>query len=85
MSRSHYERGEFIRAKMSLYILHDLGDEKINAEQAGDIEDLMRSIETSGMTFNLELAKHEYYQRAIEEWRKYKEAKRQTFKESRGI
>lgn len=77
MKKSQYKRGEFIKAKIGLSILHDLGNGKIDAEQAGDIEDLMREIETSGITFNIELTKHEYYQRAIEAWRECLEAKRQ--------
>lgn len=82
MKKSQYRRGEFIKAKIGLSILHDLGSGKIDAEQAGDLDNLMREIEMSGVTFNLELAKHPYYQKAIEVWRGYLEAKRQSIIES---
>jgi len=55
MSRSQHERGDFIREKMGLAILRDLGSGKIDAVEAGNLDDLMRDILASGVTFNMEL------------------------------
>lgn len=65
-------RGDFIREKMGLSILHDLGTEKINADQAGGVDDLMRDLSGSGTTCNLDLARNEYYLRAVQAWKDFK-------------
>jgi len=85
MSYSKFERGKYIRLKMHYLILLDLGGEKINAEQAGDIADLMDGIETAGTTHSLELAQNEYYKKAVAEWVKAKQAQRQRFTESKSM
>ena len=85
MSYSKFERGKYIRLKMHYFILVDLGKEKINAEQAGDIADLMDGIETAGTTHNQELAQNEYYKKAVEEWVKAKQVHRQRIIESKSI
>lgn len=77
MSLSQRTRGDFIREKMGLAILHDLGESKIDSKQAGDIDNLMRDLEASGATVNIELAQNEYYLKAIEAWRKHLETKRE--------
>jgi hypothetical protein len=68
----HRKRGDFIREKMGLSILRDLGAEKINAEQSGDVDDLMRDLSGSGTTCNLDLARNEYYLRAVQAWKEFK-------------
>ena len=83
MSYSQYERGKYIRLKMHHLILLDLGGEKINAEQAGDIADLMDGIETDGTTHDIKLAQNEHYKKAVAEWVKAKQAQRQRFMESK--
>lgn len=85
MSYSKYERGKYIRLKMHHLILLDLGNGKINAEQAGDAYDLMSGIETTGTTHSKELARNEYYKKAVEEWVMAKEAHRQRIIESRSL
>ena len=85
MSYSKYERGNYIRLKMHYFILVDLGKEKINAEQAGDIADLMDGLETAGTTHCSELASNKYYKKAVAEWVKYKEARRQIFAKSKSM
>lgn len=71
MSRSRHERGDFIREKMGLYILKDLGNNKIDAKQASYVDNLMRHLEASGVTYSPDLAIDEYYLKALKEWRKY--------------
>lgn len=83
MSRSQHERGDFVREKIGNRILFALGKEEITAEEAGDIDDLLRDLGTAGTTSNLELAKHPYYQQAIEAWGKYLKDRQKQFAESR--
>lgn len=64
-------------------ILLDLGGEKINSEQAGDAYDLMDEIETAGTTHCSELAKNEYYLKAVAAWVVAKKAHRQRISESK--
>lgn len=85
MSYSKYERGKYIKFKIHYYILIDLGKGKINAEQAGDIYDLISEIETPGTTHSKELADHEYYKRAVGEWVKAREIQRQRIIESKSL
>lgn len=73
MSLSRHERGDFIREKMGLSILRDLGKGKITAKEAGETDDLMRDLQASGVTFNLDLAKNERYLMAVEAWRRIKQ------------
>ncbi len=83
MSYNQFERGKYIRLKMHHLILLDLGEEKINAEQAGDSYDLMDGIETAGTTHNQELARNDYYKKAVSEWVSAKQAQRQRFIDSK--
>ena len=85
MSYSKYERGKYIRLKMHHLILLDLGEGKINAEQAGDAYDLMDGIETAGTTHCQELAQNGYYKQAIQAWVNAKQAQRQRFTESKSL
>jgi hypothetical protein len=79
MSISLRKRGDFIREKMGLSILHELGTGKINAEQAGDVDDLMRDLSGSGTTCNSDLAGNRYYLDAVQAWKKFKrDQKRST-------
>lgn len=73
MSFVQYERGQFIRSKMNLYILMALGREEINAEESGRIFDLISFVETSGSTHNEELAKEPFYNQALKDWGKVRE------------
>lgn len=77
MSRSQHERGDFIREKMGLAILKDLGASKIDAIQAGDLDDLMRAMRISGVTFDLDLARNPYYLRAVNAWGTHRRAQRE--------
>ena len=85
MSYSKFERGKYIRLKIHYFILVGLGNGKINADQAGDVYDLMSEIETAGTTHCRELAENEYYKKAVEEWVKAKEAHRQRIIESKSL
>ena len=85
MSYSKYERGKYIRLKVHHLILLDLGSGKINAEQAGDAYDLLSGIETAGTTHCQELARDEYYKKAVEEWVKAKQAHRQRIIKSKSL
>lgn len=85
MSYSKYERGKYIRLKMHYLILVDLGSGKINAEQAGDVYDLMSEIETAGTTHCRELAGNEYYKKAVEEWTRAQELHRQRLIQSKSL
>jgi hypothetical protein len=76
MSISLRKRGDFIREKMGMAILKDLGSGKIDAVEAGDLDDLMRDITTSGVTFNMELAANPYYLSAVMAWGKHKRSKK---------
>ena len=66
-------------------ILLDLGEGKINAEQAGDSYDLVSEVETAGTTHCQELAQNEHYKKAVTEWVKAKQAQRQRFIESKSM
>ena len=77
MSYSKHERGKYIRLKMHHLILLALGEEKIDAEEAGDAYDLMDGIETAGTTHCQELAKNRFYKKAVIEWVKAKKAQGQ--------
>jgi len=81
MSYSKRERGEYIRLKMHGYILYALGKGEINAEQAGDIFDLISDVETAGTPKSKELANHQYYLKAVAEWVMARELMRQRFSE----
>ena len=70
---------------MHYFILVDLGKEKINAEQAGDIADLMDGIETAGTTHSQALAKNEHYKQAVAAWVNAKKAHRQRIAESKSL
>lgn len=83
MSYSQFERGKYIRLKMHHLILLDLGEGKINAEQAGDAYDLISEIETAGTTHSRELAQNEYYRKATSAWVEAKRIDRQRFIESK--
>ncbi len=85
MSYSKFERGKYIRLKMHHLILLDLGGGKINAEQAGDSYDLISEVETAGTTHCQELARNEYYIKAVEAWVEYKEVRRQRFAKSKSM
>ncbi len=69
--------------KMHHLILLDLGAEKINAVQAGEVFDLMSGVETAGTTHCQELAQNKYYIKAVESWVDAKKAQRQRFIESK--
>jgi len=62
---------------MGLAILRDLGSGKIDAVEAGNLDDLMRDILASGVTFNMELAINPYYLRAVNAWGEFKRAQRE--------
>lgn len=81
MSYSQYERGKYIQLKMIHFLLLDL----LPTEQFGVVWDLMDEIETDGTTHSLELARNDYYKRAVVEWVKAKEAQRQRFTESKSM
>jgi len=83
MSYSQHERGKYISLKMHYFILLDLGSEKINADQAGDVFDLMDGIETAGTTHSRDLAQNEYYKKAVSAWVAAKQAHRQRIAESK--
>ena len=85
MSYSQFERGKYIRLKMHYFILIDIGKERINAEQAGDIADLMDGLETAGTTHCQELAKNEHYIKAVEAWVEAKKIHRQRIIESKSL
>jgi len=85
VSYSKFERGKYIRLKMHHLILLDLGEGKINAEQAGDAYDLMDAIATDGTTHCQELAQNEYYKTAVKAWVSAKQAHRQRIVESKSI
>lgn len=85
MSYSKFERGKYIKLKMHHLILLALGGEKINAEQAGGVYDLMSEIETAGTTHCSELAKNEYYSKAVAAWVVAKKAHRQRIVESKSM
>lgn len=88
MSWSKRERGKFISNRMQDLILHDLGSCKINAEQAGDIFDLLikasrnKELFVSGVTSNMELAQNKYYKKAVAAWGKCLEIRKQQLRES---
>ncbi|MCK4792795.1 MAG: hypothetical protein KAV87_54200 [Desulfobacteraceae bacterium] len=71
--------------KIHHLILFDLGEGKINAEQAGDAYDLMGGIATDGTTHDIKLARNEYYKKAVAGWVAVKQAQRQRFTESKSM
>lgn len=81
MSYSKFERGKYIRLKMIHLLLLDL----LPTEQFGIAWDLMDHIETDGTTHYSELARDEYYKKAVAEWVKAKEAQRRRFTESKSM
>lgn len=85
MSYSKFERGKYICLKMHHLILLDLGEGKINSEQAGDAYDLMDKIETDGTTHSQELAQDDYYKKAVQAWVSAKQAERKRFMESKSM
>jgi len=85
MSYNQFERGRYIRLKMHHLILLDLGEEKINAKQAGDSYDLMSEVETAGTTHSHKVARNDYYKKAVAEWVKARQAQRQRFTESKSM
>ena len=84
-SKHKIERGKYIRLKMHYFILVDLGKEKINAEQAGNIADLMDGLETAGTTHCQDLAQNEYYIKAIAAWIDAKKIQRERFAKSKSL
>jgi len=79
MSYSNFERGKYIRLKMIHLLLLDL----VSTEQFGIAWELMDEMETNGTTHCEELARNEYYIKAVAEWVKAKQAQRQRFMESK--
>ena len=67
------------------YILVDGGLGKLTTEQWGRVYDLISEIETAGTTHCLELARNKYYIKAVGEWVKHKEARRQIFAKSKSM
>lgn len=68
MSYSKRERGEFIRLRMHLYILIDLGKGKINAIEATIPYDLIGHMSVAGTPYSKALANNDYYKRAVSDW-----------------
>lgn len=91
LKKVDYKRGDFILSRMQLYILQDLGKEVINANQAGDILDLVvkakkeQRLFSSGVTVDSKLVKNEYYLKALEDWKKILENKKKFLEEKHGI
>ena len=85
MSYGKFERGKYIKLKMHHLILLDLAHGKINAEQAGDIYDLIDGVETAGTTHHQGLASNEYYKKAVEEWVNARQVHRQRIIESKSM
>ena len=87
MRRSDFKRGEFILSRMQYYLLIDLGRGEINTEQAGYVFDLMvwakknRQLSSSGVTTDIDLARNNYYLRALEDYRRYLGIRQQRLKE----
>ena len=81
MSYTKFERGKYIRLKMIHLLLLDL----LPAEQFGVAWDLMDKIETDGTTHCRELARNEYYIKAVEAWVSAKQAQRQRFMKSKSM
>ena len=81
MSYNKFERGKYIRLKMIHLLLLAL----LPTEQFGITWNLMDEIETDGTTHCQELARNEYYIKAVEAWVKAKQAQRQRFTESKSM
>ena len=85
--RSQYKRGEFILSRMQYYLLIDLGKGIINSKQAGYVFDLMvwtkknGRLFSSGITTDTDLARNNYYLRALDDYRRYLQIKQQRLKE----
>jgi len=62
-------------------LLHDL----IPSVQFGVVWNLMDEMETAGTTHCPELASNEYYTKAVADWVKYKETRRQVFAKSKSM
>ena len=69
MSYSKYERGRFIKSRMNHFILMALGQEEIDAMEAGRIDDLISDVETAGTTHSLEVVKEPFYLQAVQDWK----------------
>ena len=69
MSYSNYKRGQFIRSRMNHFILMALGQEEINAMEAGRIFDLISDVETAGTTHSQALIKEPFYLQAVQDWK----------------
>lgn len=67
------------------YILVDSGLGKITTEQWGRVYDLISEVEIAGTTHCQELARNKYYIKAVGEWVKYKEIRRQSFAKSKSM
>jgi len=80
MSYSKRDRGLYIRKNIHYNILIDLALERITADQAGYVYNLISFITVAGTTSNRELSKNHYYIQAIENWRIYCEIKRARMK-----
>lgn len=85
MSYSKRDRGIYIRQNIHYNILIDLALEKIKAEQAGFVYNLLSSLSVAGTTNNRDLARNPYYKNAIENWRIYCDIKRARMKEKMKI
>jgi len=81
MSYSNFERGKYIRLKMIHLLLLDL----VSTEQFGIAWDLMDEMETDGTTQCEELARNEYYIKAVEAWVDAKKVQRERFAKSKNL
>lgn len=90
MRIADYKRGEFILSRLQYYLLIDLGKGEINAEQAGDIFELLvwakrnRQIFPNGITTDEDLAQNKYYLRALDDYRRYLEIKKEMLEAKYG-
>ena len=66
-------------------MIHLLLLDLLPAEKFGIVWDLMDAIATDGTTHSLDLARNDYYKKAVTEWVKAKEAQRQRFTESKSL
>ena len=81
MSYSKRDRGLYIRKNIHYNLLIDLALERITADQAGYVYNLISFISAAGTTSNRDLAKNHYYTKAIENWRICCEIKRARMRE----
>ena len=81
MSYSQFERGKYIRLKMIHLLLLDL----VTTEQFGIVWDFMDEMETDGTTHCRDLARNEYYIKAVEAWVNAKKAHRQRIIKSKSM